>query len=141
MVSGRKVRLRQIRDGVEQPPITSDNNYDFSYQEYRRLKNPVKVYPVSTFLHILYGERKAAELLNRKCLTHLLLCCSLYGELKLSFTSLPSSCVISGFLLRVHEVFALLRCYTGLIGSYQRFGTAYTSLSRNVSNKLPIDAA
>ncbi|GFG39856.1 hypothetical protein Cfor_08836, partial [Coptotermes formosanus] len=42
---GRKVRLRQIRDGVEQPPITSDNNYDFSYQEYRRLQNPVKVYP------------------------------------------------------------------------------------------------
>lgn len=55
VVSGRKVRLRQIRDGVEQPPITSDNNYDFSYQEYRRLQNPVKVYPVSTCLHSLYG--------------------------------------------------------------------------------------
>lgn len=42
---GRKVRLRQIRDGVEYTPITTDNNYDFSYQEYRRLQNPVKVYP------------------------------------------------------------------------------------------------
>jgi hypothetical protein len=47
IVSGRKVRLRQIRDGVEHTPITTDNNYDFSYQEYRRLQNPVKVYPVS----------------------------------------------------------------------------------------------
>ncbi|KDR24478.1 MOXD1-like protein 2 [Zootermopsis nevadensis] len=42
---GRKVRLRQIREGVELPPITADNNYDFSYQEYRRLQNPVTVYP------------------------------------------------------------------------------------------------
>ncbi|XP_069692739.1 MOXD1 homolog 2-like [Periplaneta americana] len=42
---GRKVRLRQIRDGVEQPPISTDNNYDYTYQEYRRLQNPVKVYP------------------------------------------------------------------------------------------------
>jgi len=62
IVSGRKVRLRQIRDGVEQPPITSDNNYDFSYQEYRRLQNPVKVYPVSAFLHFLYGDRNTAGL-------------------------------------------------------------------------------
>ena len=47
---------------MEQPPIASDNNYDFSYQEYRRLQNPVKVYPVSAFLHFLYDDRKAVEL-------------------------------------------------------------------------------
>lgn len=42
---GRKVRFRQIRGGEELQPITADNNYDFNYQEYRRLKKPVKVYP------------------------------------------------------------------------------------------------
>ncbi|XP_034251618.1 MOXD1 homolog 2 [Thrips palmi] len=42
---GRKVRFRQIRGGEELQPITADNNYDFNYQEYRRIKKPVKVYP------------------------------------------------------------------------------------------------
>lgn len=44
---GRKVRLRQIRDGNELPPIASDSSYDPNYQEYRKLQRPVKVYPVS----------------------------------------------------------------------------------------------
>lgn len=44
---GRKVRLRQIRSGEELPPIASDTNYDPSYQEYRKLQKPVRVYPVS----------------------------------------------------------------------------------------------
>lgn len=46
--SGRKVRLRHIRRGNEFPPISEDNNYDYSSQEYRRLQNPVTVHPVSS---------------------------------------------------------------------------------------------
>ncbi|XP_076162693.1 DBH like monooxygenase olf413 [Ptiloglossa arizonensis] len=42
---GRKVRLRQIRSREELPPIASDTNYDPSYQEYRKLQKPVRVYP------------------------------------------------------------------------------------------------
>ncbi|XP_076382479.1 DBH like monooxygenase olf413 [Megalopta genalis] len=42
---GRKVRLRQIRSGEELPPIASDTNYDPTYQEYRKLQKPVRVYP------------------------------------------------------------------------------------------------
>ncbi|XP_029038861.1 MOXD1 homolog 2 isoform X1 [Osmia bicornis bicornis] len=42
---GRKVRLRQIRSGEELPPIASDTNYNPSYQEYRKLQKPVRVYP------------------------------------------------------------------------------------------------
>jgi hypothetical protein len=45
--SGRRVRLRQIRNGVELPPIAADNNYDPGYQEYRRLQKPVQVHRVS----------------------------------------------------------------------------------------------
>lgn len=44
---GRKIRFRQIRAGEELPPIASDTNYDPTYQEYRKLQRPVKVYPVS----------------------------------------------------------------------------------------------
>ncbi|XP_026481393.1 MOXD1 homolog 2-like [Ctenocephalides felis] len=42
---GRRVRLRQIRRGTEQPPISADGNLDFDYQEYRRLGSPVRVLP------------------------------------------------------------------------------------------------
>ncbi|XP_071438873.1 MOXD1 homolog 2 [Hetaerina americana] len=42
---GRKIKFRLIRGGEEHPPITVDNNYDFNYQEYRKLRSPVKVYP------------------------------------------------------------------------------------------------
>lgn len=44
---GKKVRLRQIRQGREMPPIASDMSYDPSYQEYRSLQRPAKLYPVS----------------------------------------------------------------------------------------------
>ena len=50
---GRKVRLRQIRSGEELPPIASDTNYDPSYQEYRKLQKPVRVYPVSVCSFLL----------------------------------------------------------------------------------------
>lgn len=60
---GRKVRLRQIRDGDELPPIAADTNYDPNYQEYRRLQRPVKVYPVSDVFqcdlwHVLRKNKK-----------------------------------------------------------------------------------
>ena len=45
--SGYRVRLRQIRDGLELPPITADNSYDPNYQEYRRFQNLVHVHRVS----------------------------------------------------------------------------------------------
>ncbi|KAJ9595614.1 hypothetical protein L9F63_013190, partial [Diploptera punctata] len=41
---GRKVRLRQIRNGVELPPIAADSNYDPNYQEFRQLVKPVQVH-------------------------------------------------------------------------------------------------
>lgn len=44
--TGRQIRLRHIRNGVEQPPLFEDNNYDFNYQSMRIKTNPVKVYPV-----------------------------------------------------------------------------------------------
>ncbi|PSN48981.1 MOXD1 2 protein [Blattella germanica] len=40
---GRKVRLRQIRNGIELPPITADENFDPNYQEFRRLLKPVNI--------------------------------------------------------------------------------------------------
>ncbi|XP_069693146.1 MOXD1 homolog 2-like [Periplaneta americana] len=42
---GRKVRLRHLRHGTELPPISEDSNYDYNYQEYRRLPTPVNIYP------------------------------------------------------------------------------------------------
>lgn len=42
---GRQVALKHIRDGVELPPIASDDNLDSDYQEYRKLGVPVKIAP------------------------------------------------------------------------------------------------
>jgi hypothetical protein len=44
---GKKMKLKQIRDGKELPPIATDFSYDPNYQEYRRLQRPVKILPVS----------------------------------------------------------------------------------------------
>ena len=32
---GRRIKLRQIRGGVELPPLFQDDNYDFNYQVLR----------------------------------------------------------------------------------------------------------
>jgi hypothetical protein len=50
-----------------------------------------------------------------------------------------AKCVISGFHRGTNNVFALLGCYTALIGSYRHFGTI--GLSRNVGSLLSINAA
>lgn len=42
---GKQVALKHIRNGVEQPPIASDDNIDSDYQEYRKLSVPVKILP------------------------------------------------------------------------------------------------
>jgi hypothetical protein len=47
--SGRKVRLRHLRSGYEFPPISEDNNYDYSAEEYLRLQKTVTVHPVSSY--------------------------------------------------------------------------------------------
>jgi hypothetical protein len=52
--SGRRVRLRHIRNGEELPPITADNNYDPGFQEYRRLQKPVQVHRVSDDCHFIW---------------------------------------------------------------------------------------
>ncbi|KAA0189595.1 hypothetical protein HAZT_HAZT001855 [Hyalella azteca] len=42
---GREVRLRHLRQGVELDPIAQDLNYDYSYLEYRLMKQPRTVLP------------------------------------------------------------------------------------------------
>jgi hypothetical protein len=54
--SGYRVRLRQIRDGLELSPITGDNNYDPNYQEYRRFQNLVHVHRVSIVKHFILSR-------------------------------------------------------------------------------------
>jgi hypothetical protein len=54
--SGYRVRLRQIRDGLELPPITADNNYDPNYQEYRRFQDLVHVHRVSIVKHVILSR-------------------------------------------------------------------------------------
>lgn len=49
---GRAVKLRHLRENEEYEPIAVDAHTDSNYQEYRRLDNPVKVYP---------GDRLIAE--------------------------------------------------------------------------------
>jgi len=55
-LSGYRVRLRQIRDGLELRPIAGDNNYDPNYQEYRRFQNLVHVHRVSIVNHFILSR-------------------------------------------------------------------------------------
>ncbi|ODM90115.1 DBH-like monooxygenase protein 1 [Orchesella cincta] len=41
----RRVRIKHFRGGVELPYIQNDDNYDFNYQQWRWLYNPVKLLP------------------------------------------------------------------------------------------------
>jgi hypothetical protein len=68
--SGYRVRLRQIRDGLELPPITGDNNYDPSYQEYRRFRNLVHVLRVSIFKHLVLSRSACMRLCRHEFLKH-----------------------------------------------------------------------
>lgn len=47
---GRRVKLRQIRNGVELPPLFQDDNYDFNYQEPRMKPKSVKIMPGDEFI-------------------------------------------------------------------------------------------
>ncbi|ODM90114.1 hypothetical protein Ocin01_16568 [Orchesella cincta] len=44
-LSSRRLRVKHFRFGTELPFIQNDNNYDFNYQQWRWLYNPVKVLP------------------------------------------------------------------------------------------------
>ncbi|KAK0041049.1 DBH-like monooxygenase protein 1 [Biomphalaria pfeifferi] len=47
---GRKIRTRYFRNGVEQVPILEDNNYDFNYQEMRKLPEERAIKKGDSFL-------------------------------------------------------------------------------------------
>ena len=42
-LAGRAIRVRHIRDGVELPPIMTDDSYDFNFQETRLLPKEIVV--------------------------------------------------------------------------------------------------
>lgn len=44
-LSGRKLRLRHFRDGIELPWLSTDDNYNFDYQQNRPLLEEVKILP------------------------------------------------------------------------------------------------
>jgi len=54
-LSGRKLKLRHFRDGVELPWIDYDDHYDFNYQQNKHLGEPVKILPGD---HLTYGENR-----------------------------------------------------------------------------------
>ncbi|XP_058985307.1 MOXD1 homolog 2-like [Musca domestica] len=61
---GKEVKLRQIRQNEELPPIAHDSNIDVAYQDFRRLSTPV---------HAMPGDRLVAECIydssSRKAIT------------------------------------------------------------------------
>jgi hypothetical protein len=69
--SGYRVRLRQIRDGLELPPITGDNNYDPTYQEYRRFQNVVHVHRVSIVKSFILPRSAFIRLCRLEFLKHI----------------------------------------------------------------------
>lgn len=44
-ISGRRMKLRHFRDGVELPWVSFDDNYDFNYQEMRPLRDHIELKP------------------------------------------------------------------------------------------------
>jgi hypothetical protein len=51
-LSGRKLKIRQFRDGQEQIWPDFDNHYDFDYQQNRHLSKPFKILKGD---HLTYG--------------------------------------------------------------------------------------
>ena len=45
-LTGRSIRTRHFRNGVELAEIISEKNYDFNFQQTRLLPKPVRVLPV-----------------------------------------------------------------------------------------------
>jgi len=52
-LSGRKLKLRHFRNGVELPWLNYDDHYDFNYQQNEHLGKSVKVMPGD---HLTYGK-------------------------------------------------------------------------------------
>lgn len=44
-VTGRKMKLRHVRNGIELDRIVEDDTYDFNYQQVRQLENETTVLP------------------------------------------------------------------------------------------------
>ncbi|KAK4316862.1 hypothetical protein Pmani_012019 [Petrolisthes manimaculis] len=57
---GTSLSLRQVREGVELPPILQDNNYDFNFQQSRVLKKEVTILPGDSLITqcVFTSERK-----------------------------------------------------------------------------------
>lgn len=49
-LTGKRIRLRHFREGVELPKIAQDNFYDFNYQMPRTLKEEITILPGDEFL-------------------------------------------------------------------------------------------
>ena len=49
-LAGRAMRTRHFRDGVELAPILTENNYDFEFQQTRKLQERIQILPVSSLL-------------------------------------------------------------------------------------------
>jgi hypothetical protein len=54
-VSGRKMRIRHFRDGVELPWLAKDDNYDTNYQMNRMMRKPITIMQND---HLTVGENK-----------------------------------------------------------------------------------
>jgi len=50
-VQAKTIKLRHIRNGVELEPLSTDNNYDFNYQQSRVIKPPRKILPGDILLN------------------------------------------------------------------------------------------
>ncbi|CAL8146111.1 unnamed protein product [Orchesella dallaii] len=44
-LSSRRIRIKHFRNGIELPWILNDDNYDFNFQQWRPLYNPVRILP------------------------------------------------------------------------------------------------
>ena len=49
-LAGRSMRTRHFREGVEITPILTENNYDFDFQQIRKLQKRIQILPVSSLL-------------------------------------------------------------------------------------------
>ncbi len=44
-ISGKRMRLRQFRNGTELPWVSNDDHYNFNYQKNRPLREERKILP------------------------------------------------------------------------------------------------
>lgn len=98
---GYRVRLRHVRDGVELSPIAGDDNYDPSYQEYRRFQNLVHVHRVSIVKHFILSRSAFIRLCCHEFLKYT--CVSNVNSLKpeVMGATYQADCITQQFCSRV----------------------------------------